>query len=46
MTTAAAVRDVESTVESFMTDLRRLREEITIRDFQAGSGDRQGFARG
>jgi MoxR-like ATPase len=29
MTTAAAVRDVESTVESFTADLRRLREEIS-----------------
>ena len=29
MTTAALARDVESTVESFTTDLRRLREEIS-----------------
>jgi MoxR-like ATPase len=30
MTTAAAARDVESTIESFTADLRRLREEISI----------------
>ena len=28
MTTAVAARDVESTVGSFTTDLRRLRQEI------------------